>query len=409
MCGYLLRQIGGRLRWAALGAGLIVTVLSVHAAQAGKHHYNYTYDDCAVQDSGFVVAHVVGEFTTDSKRKDVLTDWIDMPHPQAWSCTRYTSNPSKALEVQVKPHMPIVIQADYDFENDTYSIYKSSSHASELLGYIMRRRYHVKSDSGYEWTSVWRPVRHNNHNDIHQYDHYMALPDQDHYTVSIESQVRLLKWYENHDFPRTGKAVEFKAANWRYWVAQHGAPPAHLGLPPVQSYGSRPRRDSIVRVWFNREDKTCTTPEAEKTVYLPAVPKSSFTGVGSTAGHTGFNLELTNCSSKVKGIEYKLAPVRMHTPSHDPTVLETVAWKTAYPDGTLPLGSHSTAKGLSVQVLDGGGEPVVFDRKTRLVASSYSAGDPAATIPLQAQYIQTAPIVTAGTVYATMTVLYMYK
>jgi len=154
----------------------------------------------------------------------------------------------------------------------------------------------------------------------------------------------------------------------------------------------RPPRESIVRVWFNRDDKTCNTPAAGNLVILPTVQRSAFTGVGTTTGNTGFNLELVNCSPTISEIEYKLTPAPPHTPGHDPTVLETLTWATAYPDGTLPPGSFSTATGVGVQVLDGSGNPVVFDRITRLAAPNYSAGDPTATIPLQAQYIQTGAV-----------------
>jgi len=401
----------------ACAGAILLALLCLPQAQAGGHHHgNYTYDNCTVQDSGSVVAHVVGEFSANSKQKDMLTEWIDMPHPAAWSCTRYTSNPNRAIDILVKPFMPGHFLANFNFEGGSYTIYRSPPPAKEQVGYIMKRRYTIKADNGFEWSSSWLPVRHDNDGGSHFHKYTLALPHLERYTVSIESQVRLLKWHYNkhkdNTFPNTGQAIEFNLATWRYWVAQQGAPPAHSGQPPVQDYGIRPKRYSSVRVWFNRDDRTCSTPVTDKTVLLPHVNTAEFVGVGTVAGNTPFTLDLSNCSPHIASIEYKLTPVRISAHGHNPTVLETTPWPLTTPQGTLPLSPHSTATGVLVQVLDENGTPVRFDRTTRLVASTsggYTPGSPSGTISLQAQYLQTAPAVTAGSVYATMSVLYMYK
>jgi len=400
----LSRRAGG---WAFALAGAL-GMGEVHA---------YAYDNCILADSNDTyVAHVVGTFRPAAQQYDFLTDWINLDHPEAWSCTRYTNEPDRKIEVQVKPWMPVsgIVQADYTLPEDgrIYSIYydfATTNHHNKVV-YIMRRRYTIKSASGYEWTGEWHATRHNNHNDVHQYDHFMALPHLDTYEISIESQVRLLKWLPSHapntNFPRTGEAIEFQVTNWRYWVTQHwGGWHAGLGLPMPQDYVHRPQRYSRVRVWFNREDKTCTTPSSEKLVLLPPVPRSAF-DASNTAGTTPFTLELINCSAGITSIEYKLVPVRLAENSHNPTALETINWAATYSNGTL--SNTGTATGVGVQVLDANGQHVDFDRTSRVVAFDSNPG-PAASIPLQAQYIKTDANVTAGSVIAVMSVLYMYK
>jgi len=403
MYRHLSRRAGG---WAfALGGTLGM----------GEAHA-YAYDNCTLIDSNATyVAHVVGTFTSDAKKYDLLTDWITIDHPEAWSCTRYTNEPNKKIEVQVKPWMTLTSGwlENYTLPEDgeQYGIYYdfANGHNNKVV-YIMRRRYTVKSASGYEWTGDWYATNSLNHNDIHQHDHSLALPHLDTYTVSIESQVRLLKWIPGHhpntNFPRTGQAIEFQVTNWRYWVTQDWVGwHAGLGLPTPQDYGIRPQRYSRVRVWFNREDKTCTTPSSEKLVPLPTLPRSVFDS-SSTAGNTPFTLELINCSADITSIEYKLVPVRLTENSHDPTALETINWATTYSNGILH--NTGTATGIGVQVLDHHGQHVNFDRTSRRVAFDTNPG-PTASIPLQAQYIKTGNTVTPGSVVAVMTVLYMYK
>jgi len=386
-----------------LAGGLLLALPCMQVVQA---HGHALYDQCNYTDSGTVTAHVVGNFEHNSKKKDPLTDWIEIPHPQAWTCTRYTSHPSKSIEVLVKNWMPPVLQHAFKFEGETYDVYQALSstytHHSGGLGFIMKRRYTIESSSGYSWHSPWLPVRHDNAGGAHPpaLKHFLALPNKATYLVSLENQVRLFNWAStshhkpSQNFPKTGEVTEFEVTKHQYWTA-HSDVPAR-------------KRFSRIRAWFNRNDKTCTTLTAEKTVYLPTVGKDKFTDIGSTAGLTGFNLDLINCSENIKGIEYKLLPVRFVDGGHRPTALQTNDWSTVYANGTLSLSQNSSAKGVGIQILESG-NPVKFDRTSRLVVPGYSKGDTSASIPLQARYIQTEADVTAGTVYATMTVLYMYK
>jgi len=393
------RAVGAVWQRAAVGMGLLAMMLvCVRNAHA-------THDTCTINDHATTVAHVVGTFKETSPEHDPLTDWIDISHPNVWTCTRTGHKTKTKIKVILRPYMSPATSVDdsFNFEGENYSVYSPYTTADTRIGYIMTRRYRIQADSGYDWTSPWLPLRVNNAGASHppSHIHDLVLPDKDTYRVSIESRIRLLKrTHKKHHhpgkpFPRVGEAIEFQAVKWSYWRAG----------------SSHPESFVRVRAWFNREDKTCTTPLAEKTVFLPKVQTTDFKGkVGeASAGNTGFNLTLNNCSDGVTGIEYKLTPVRITgSPEFHPMVRENPPWPLTPERGTLPLLPHSTAKGVRVQVLDGNGIPVKFDRKTRLVAP-YTQGDNGTSIPLQARYLKTEPTITPGSVYATMSVLYMYK
>jgi len=408
----LTAAASARCQLAASGLGLMALVCI--PAQAA-----YTYGNCTLTDSNATyVAHVVGRFKSDSKQFDPLTEWIDIPHPNAWTCIHYTDDPKRTVEIVTKPWTYGFFWPDYTFDGEgPYTIYHSPFPAHKQVAFIMTRRYHLKAPSvNFSWSSPWLPVWHGNDDDAHPPSQqlYLALPHLTEYTVEIEYRVRLLKWWENKhdpnlDFPRTGDAIEFQVVDWRLWIAQFGWPPVGSGLPNPQDYVARQRRYSRVSVWFNREDKTCSTPSSDKIVRLAGVDTSAFSGPGSVAGTVGFNLELFGCTG-VNGIEYKLTPVRVQEiPPFHAMALETAPWPLTPEQGTLPLSSASTATGVRIQVLDETGTPVKFDRTSRLQAINYTPGATSASIPLRARYLQTGATVTPGTVYATMSVLYMYK
>jgi len=383
------------MRRAAIGLGLMVAMLCTQQA--------YAFDTCTFSDNATTVVHTVGTFASDSPQHDFLTDWIYLSHPDAWTCTRTTATTTKAQqEVILKAYMSPAAPVDNNFmvDGDNYGVYRSATVANSRIGFIVNRRYRIYAPGVYDWESPWLPVRGDTDNSAHPpgYAHYLDLPVGTSYTVSFETRIRLVKrpatGSKTNNFPRTGEAIEFRAARWWYWRASGG------GLP---------ERYTHIRVWFNRDDKTCTTPPSEKTVRLRDVETSAFSGEGSWAGETGFTLELSNCSSTVKKIKYKLAPVGLTgAPNYHQVALETTPWPLTPVQGTLPLGAGTTATGVHVQVLDGNGNPVKFDRTTMLVAP-YTKGSGTASIPLQARYLQTGSTVTPGRVYATMSVLYMYK
>jgi len=393
----LTARPSARLRLVASGLVLLAMLACMPKARA--------IDTCVMSGDNqpTTVAHVVGAYEKDSQNHDFLTDWIHISHTDAWTCTRRNMPPTSTQEVILKAYMPGLSPAPYvfNFGGEVYHVYRSAQTATNSrIGFIMTRRYRIQAASGYDWESPWLPARTDTTEGTHPpvYSHMLTLPNNDTYTISFEYKIRLLKRPLNNlpvnEFPRVGEAIEFQAVEWWFYRANGG---------------SLPMRWTRVRTWFNRTDTTCTTPPSDQIVRLAGVETAVFKGPGSVAGTVGFNLDLFNCTG-VSSIEYKLAPVRIQgPPSYHPMALEITPWPLTPEQGTLPLSPASTATGVRVQVLDETGTPVRFDRTSMLKALTYTPGDTSASIPLRARYLQTGPTVTPGTVYATMSVLYMYK
>jgi len=414
MRGKLSDKTGGcilasRVYWrrVAAGMGVLAALLCVHRAQATGHG---GYDYCEIVGGQTrITAHVVGYIKTGIEQHDMLTDWIDIP-PLVWTCTRHSKHSHKptstvTITEKVTPLSPVPpLPSKFTFDGDTYSIYKTNHGAG--VGYIMRHRYSITPSHGAPFDRGWQPLKHTNDFSKHYADYALTLPNKATYTVTFESKVRLLKISETSvETPTTGVPIEFKAATVYHWRKQH-----HVHVPGLPKQGGLvPHREIWIRAWFNREDKTCTTPSSQ-TVRLPVVSVRTFNSA-ITAGNTPFKLELTNCSSTITGIKYKLAPVPLHT-GHNPTAIENKRWNT-YTNGILPNTvnpGNGGASGVGIQVLKGDGTPVTFDRHTTMLDGPpppYSPGQ-VIRIPLQAQYIKT-DTVTPGKVRAVMTVLYMYK
>jgi len=136
----------GRRQKAATGASLAAALLCTHNVQA-------THDVCTISGDSVTVVHVVGTFKPDSKKKDFLTDWIEVSEPDAWNCTRkfgtagttYTWNVGLAVGLNERAQ----IQAGWnlDVDGQTYDVFKSKAglYGKELVGYIMARRYEILS------------------------------------------------------------------------------------------------------------------------------------------------------------------------------------------------------------------------------------------------------------------------
>ncbi|MFC0571894.1 fimbrial protein [Paraburkholderia solisilvae] len=135
--------------------------------------------------------------------------------------------------------------------------------------------------------------------------------------------------------------------------------------------------------------RSCTTPDV--TVTMGQYRTAQFKGVGSVTPGVAFNLALTNCSAGISQIQYQLSA---------PAGARIAA------QGVINLSSDSSARGIGLQIVDGGGVPLKLDNVYSVsgvngTASSY-------LVPFKAAYYQTDASVTAGTANANLTFTITY-
>jgi len=406
LSGHIFAGVTATRSITALAASFLLGLGCILQAQAANHESSYDY--CLPNGETIIAAHVVGNTDKDTPdNQDFLSDWFDIPHNNGWTCTRYSNQASaRTLKTGLYTAVP-GHHSSIRVDGEQYDVYLSPS--GQAVGFIMRNQLRINTGS-VELTSGWQPVTNATANrEIKMFD--LSLPAGSIYTVSVDSRVRLLKLGRPKNYPIRGQAIDFEVAHFKFYSQNIGA--QIPGAPPLQTIHSPSRayRYSRVNTWFNREHRSCSTPSSELFVLLPPVPKSAFNDVHSTAGNTSFTLELTDCKPDTASIKYKLIPSYLETrtapvanAANGPS-----RWLTTHTDGTLPLSGLSTASGVGVQVLHKNGQVVKFDGITLTPFNGFTKGDTTARIQLQAQYIQTGPTITAGSVFATMTVLYMYQ
>jgi len=139
-------------------------------------------------------------------------------------------------------------------------------------------------------------------------------------------------------------------------------------------------------------DGTCSIPD--QTVTLPPVHHHVFSGVGSTAGATDFQVQLNNCPAGYNRIGYQVAPL-------DDVVAGT--------PGGMQLRPDATASGVGIQIADAStGQPLAL-RKSHTVTGYNRATGGSSSIQLRASYLQTGAKVGGGSVHAAAQVLLDYQ
>jgi major type 1 subunit fimbrin (pilin) len=127
----------------------------------------------------------------------------------------------------------------------------------------------------------------------------------------------------------------------------------------------------------------CTTP-LNIPVTLAPVAANKFTGQGSAAGATSFNIDVNNCPPGLNTVSYQLDAA--------PSIASVNA-----ANGVIGLNSSSTATGIALQLLDANGQPVALGAMRATTGYNRTMGGNF-TIPLKAAYYQSGSRVTAGTV-----------
>jgi type 1 fimbria pilin len=131
---------------------------------------------------------------------------------------------------------------------------------------------------------------------------------------------------------------------------------------------------------------SCTIVTNPIYVTLPTVTTSAFGGIGSTSGKTPFQIQL-NCPAGTA-----VSSITMHTSNPDSHT------------GVVAPSGAGYAAGIGVRILDSNSNPMQFETQTVVTPPNATT-----SIPYFAQYFQTAPAVTGGSVKATVTFDLVYQ
>jgi len=143
---------------------------------------------------------------------------------------------------------------------------------------------------------------------------------------------------------------------------------------------------------------TCKTVNgstiAPQTVQLGRVHTNDIPDIGDAGPMTAFDLHFLECPKGLKSINYTFEPLPAGT---SPV------------NGILPQRLAAAATGVGVQVLDGSGQPIVFNTPITLAAYDKHHPDPDYVVPLKARIIRTDSTANAGKLEAAMNVVVTYK
>lgn len=157
--------------------------------------------------------------------------------------------------------------------------------------------------------------------------------------------------------------------------------------------------DGTINFTGEVKDATCTVTvngvvsPAVSAVKLPTVSVSNLATVNATAGRTGFNIELSNCSANAKTASAFFEPGNS---------VDSVS-------GLLKNVSGKATK-VNLQLLDGGGAPIkAGDTSQTLAAGTAITAAGITTLPYSVQYIATGTGITPGTVISSVTYSINYQ
>ena len=306
---------------------------------------------------------------------EAVGPWISANASPAWTCRRILELGGE-VRIGIAGYAPYVRQGSMTVDGLSFAIYTSA--VKEGLGYIVRWRtryggqtsnWQALSSAAGVWVepeTMFGPVLYDN--------------NQTRFTLDVEVQVRFVKTSANLT---AGYVAAFDPMYLQPYRTLEGGKSFEYGPYRIVDYKLA---DLTIAA-----GGTCTTPDVS--VLFPSVSVSAFKGVGSRAGITDFSLSFNNCPSGLNSIGYSFAPTTSVADASQ---------------GVVKLDVASTAKGIGIQLMNEGSEPVQYG--TVYPLKNY---DPLITgnyrVPLKASLYQIDPIVAAGKVKGTVTFTMSYK
>ncbi|WP_058913363.1 fimbrial protein [Entomohabitans teleogrylli] len=309
---------------------------------------------------------------------DALGPWITVSMPGAWRCTHRSEyqDIQPQMGVQVTAPGQVTAQA-FDVDGATYSVYSAGNMSSMGIGYVLRWRFTLNGQ-----TKDWTPLT--SGRETFQSPGQLLTATYNHgepWLLGVETQIR---------FVRTStQALVNGHSIGMFYAALMRPVQIHNGSTSLGS-------DKISSAFYSNatyiaSGGTCTTPDV--TVTLKDVSVNQFTGIGSSAAKTHFDLRFNSCPPNMNSIDYSFAAT---TPILDAS------------NGVVALNAASTADGVGIQLLREDSTPVTFNSLYRLDSYSPTYGGNY-TVPLIAGIYQTDNAVSAGSVHSAVTFTLNYK
>ncbi|MEJ0230742.1 fimbrial protein (plasmid) [Klebsiella michiganensis] len=311
----------------------------------------------------------------DAAVGDVVGPWISASSIPGWTCTRTSQYTDVAVENKVQGYPPYTKIGTISLDGDSYSWYALGG-ASPALGYIIRWRAVIDG----EYTE-WTPLT-SNAGVYQNPDSTVSITKStgESYTIGVETQLRFVK--------RTSALVA--GYSQRIVDAIYVRPQLTYNSTTILTGANRLSQMTAGTATFEGGG-TCTTPDV--TVTLPDTPVSEFTGIGSTAAQTAFELAFNNCPAGLSSIDYSFATTT--------SMLDST-------QGVVALSSDSTASGVGIQLLSESGSAIQMETSYSL--DEYDTEDTGSyTVSLLAGLYQTSANVSAGSAVTAITFTASYK
>ncbi|WP_082683275.1 fimbrial protein [Entomohabitans teleogrylli] len=366
--------------WRSMVRLKIFLLMLTGSGYSGHAIADGTWVDCIY--GGSSTQNINSTTTLDVPRDigvgEAIGPWITVSTPGAWRCTHRDEyqNIHPQMGVQVASPGHVAVQA-IDVDGVTYSAYSAGNMSLMGIGYVLRWRFTLNGQAK-DWTALT-----SGREAFQSPDQLLTATDNNGapWLLGVETQIRFVRTSTNTLI--NGHSIGmFYAALMR----------------PVQVYNGsiNPGSDKISSTFFSNatyiaSGGTCTTPDV--TVSMGDVSIYAFTGIGSTAAKTHFDLRFNSCPANMNSIDYSFAAT---TPILDAG------------NGVVALNASSTASGVGIQLMREENKAVSFNELYRLESYSSAYGG-SYTVPMIASIYQTEKAIAAGSVRSAVTFTLNYK
>ena len=331
--------------------------------------------DCVYPDTYYVyLPPMTINVGRDAPVGEPIGPWTTASALPTWTCYR-TSTSYGVILLGVAAYGPYTKYGNITVDGQNFGIYNSTVKTG--LGYIVRWRTTYNGQ-----TSPWQALSANGGVTVApetlfgpvEYDAQTRFP------LNVEVQVQFVKTSTGLT---AGNVAAFDPLYIQPYRSLNGGSQIDQGPYRIVDYKAGDLKIAT--------GGTCTTPNVN--VPFPTVPISAFTGIGSTAGVTSFNLSFNNCPAGFNSIGYTFSPTTSIADAGQ---------------GVVTLSTTSTAKGVGIQITTNDNTPIQYGSVYNL--ENYDPFNTKSyTVPFKAALYQYESQASAGSIKGAVTFTMTYK